>query len=596
MKKIIILILIITSFTACKKSSDFLDGQAIVLDENAVFSDSTRTMAFLTGIYSDIAFSFNKGRWDSHGNTEQATDDAEYTLSGVAQIAVILYNGSISPTTYDTRGVAQDFWNTPYFNIRRVNLLLAKLASTPLSPALQARVKGEAKFLRAWYYTQLMIAFGGVPNAGDNVYGKDDIINLPRSTFANTIKYITDELDAAAALLPADYNSSSIDYGRVTKGACLALKSRALLYAASPLFNGGAITADAAVAPLVSYPAANVSYWQAAADAANAVISSNVYELNVENTKPGFGFYNVFLQRTLIPLKKDEYIFGFYRAANKDFESYYNPTTRGGAGNRSLPTQDLVDAFPMKNGLQPFNADGTVNVASGYNPNNPYVNRDPRFNYSIIFNGSSYFNNTGNAILPVYTFVNGTGTIPAPTQTADAFGAGTSTGYFSRKMCDSTISNNSSANTNRAWPLIRYAEILLNYAEAINEVGQTALAYPKLIELRARAGIDAGADNLYGLKASMTQAEMRDLIRNERRIELSFEDHRWHDIRRWKIAMVTNNQFNKVMKVTKNSNSTYTYERLESIRRHNFRQEMYLMPIPNAEILKMPAMLQNPGW
>jgi starch-binding outer membrane protein, SusD/RagB family len=591
MKKVLIALLIITSLAACKKSSDFLDGQAITLDENAVFSDSARTMAFLTGIYSDIAFSFNKGRWDSHGNTEQATDDAEYTLSGVAQIAVILYNGSISPTTYNTRGIVQDFWNTPYTNIRRVNLLLSKLPATPLSPALQARVKGEARFLRAWYYTQLMVVFGGVPNVEDNVFGKDDIINLPRASFAEMVDYIAEELDEAAALLPAAY-TADIDYGRITKGACQALKSRALLYAASPLFNGGSISTNPALTPVISYPVASTTHWQAAADAANAVITSGAYALNVDNTtKPGYGFYNLFLQRV-----NSEYILGFYRGPNKDFESYYNPITRGSATNRSLPTQDLAESFPMRNGVQPLNTDGTVNASSGYNPNNPYVNRDPRFNYSIIFNGSFYFNNTGSAVLPVYTFVNGTGTIPAPTQTTDAFNAGTTTGYFSRKMCDSMISNNSGANTNRAWPLIRYAEMLLNYAEAINETGQTALAYPKLIELRQRAGIDAGVDNLYGLKANMTQDEMRAVVRNERRIELAFEDHRWHDIRRWKIAMVTNNQFNKVMKITKNSNGTYTYERLESIRRHNFRPEMYLMPIPDAEINKMPAMLQNPGW
>lgn len=590
MKKIIFLLALLTGLQACKKQNAFLDGQAIALDENLVFSDSIRTMAFLTGIYSDIAFSFNKGRWDSHGNTEQATDDAEYTLSGVAQIAVILYNGSISPTTYNTRGIVGDFWNTPYANVRRVNLLLSKLPTTPLSASMQSRVKGEAMFLRAWYYTQLLIAYGGVPVVGDKVYGKDDLINLPRETFANTVKYISEELDKAAALLPAVY-PDDIDYGRVTKGACLALKSRALLYAASPLFNGGCIIPGHRAEALVSYPTASNSYWQVAADAAQAVINSGTYSLLVDNaTKPGYGFYNVFLQRV-----NPEYIFGYYRPANRDFEGYYNPRTRGGSTNRSLPTQNLVDCFPMRNGLQPLNADGSINTASGYSAINPYVNRDPRFNYSIIFNGSSYFNSTGG-LSPVYTFVNGTGAIPAPTQTIDAFDAGTTTGYFSRKMCDSMISANSGANTNRAWPLIRYAEILLNYAEAINEAGQTSLAYPKLIELRQRAGIEPGTNNMYGLKENMTKEEMREVVRNERRIELAFEDHRWHDIRRWKIAMTTNNQYNKVMKITKNSNGSYTYERRESIRRHNFRPEMYLMPIPDGEINKMPALLQNPGW
>lgn len=590
MKKIIFLIVLLAGLQACKKQNAFLDGQAITLSEELVFTDSARTMAFLTGIYSDIAFSFNKGRWDSHGNTEQATDDAEYTLSGVAQIAVILYNGSISPTTSNTRGIVGDFWNTPYFNIRRVNLMLSKLSTTPLSASLQSRVKGEVMFLRAWYYTQLLIAYGGVPIVGDKVYAKDDLINLPRETFANTVKYITEELDKAAALLPAVY-PDDIDYGRVTKGACLALKSRALLYAASPLFNGGCIIPGHPAEALVSYPTASTTHWQAAADAAQAVITTGTYSLMVDNaTKPGYGFYNVFLQRV-----NPEYIFGYYRAANRDFEGYYNPRTRGGSSNRSLPTQDLVDCFPMKNGLQPFNADGSINAASGYSATNPYANRDPRFNYSIIFNGSNYFNASGG-LSPVYTFVNASASIPTPRQTDDAFDVGTTTGYFSRKMCDSMISNNSSANTNRAWPLIRYAEVLLNYAEAINEAGQTALAYPKLIELRQRAGIDPGANNMYGLKENMTKEEMRETVRNERRIELAFEDHRWHDIRRWKIAMVTNNRYNKVMKITKNMDASYTYERRESIRRHNFRPEMYLMPLPDAEINKMPAMLQNPGW
>lgn len=590
MKKIIILIIMAASLAACKKSSDFLDGQAITLNEELVFTDSARTMAFLTGIYSDIAFSFTKGRWSSHGNTEQATDDAEYNYSGTGQGAVVLYNGSISPTIYSSATMLQDFWNTPYANIRRANLMLSKLPTTPLSAELKERVKGETRFLRAWYYSQLMVCFGGLPIAGDNVYGKDDIIDIPRETFANTVKYISDELDAAAAILPVTY-PADIDYGRITKGACLALKSRVLLYAASPLFNGGSTSTNSTLVPLVSYPTANVSYWQAAADAANAVINSSQYSLLVDNTtKPGYGFYNVFLQRV-----NPEYILGYYRAPNRDMEGFYNPPTRGGAKN-SMATQDLVDAFPMKNGLQPLNADGSVNTLSGYNPSSPYINRDPRFNYSIIFNGANYFSTTTNNQAPVYTFVNGTGTIPAPTQTSDAFGVGTTTGYFSRKMCDSTISSNSSANTNRAWPLIRYAEILLNYAEAINETGQPSLAYPKLILLRQRAGIDAGVDGLYGLKANMTQDEMRTVIRNERRIELAYEDHRWHDIRRWKIAMTVSNQYNKVMKITKNSSGTYTYERLESIRRHNFRPEMHLLPIPDGEVRKMPSMLQNPGW
>jgi starch-binding outer membrane protein, SusD/RagB family len=151
--------------------------------------------------------------------------------------------------------------------------------------------------------------------------------------------------------------------------------------------------------------------------------------------------------------------------------------------------------------------------------------------------------------------------------------------------------------------------MLLNYAEAINETGQTALAYPKLAELRARAGIDPGSDNMYGMNSGMTQAEMRAFIQNERRIELAYEDHRWNDIRRWKIAMTLYNGgakgYNKVMHVARVGSTgslttgiglTFTYTVEYTIREHVFRPEMYLLPVPDVEIRKMPLMIQNPGW
>jgi starch-binding outer membrane protein, SusD/RagB family len=575
MKNILIICLLLACLAACKKSDSFLDNKSTAgLTEANTFSDSARTMQFLGRIYSDMGFSFNKGRWSSHGNTEQATDDAEYAYSGTGQGAVVLYNGTVSPIN-TAGGLLADFWNVPYTNIRRANLLMVKLPVTPLSATMQSRVKGEAKFLRAWFYGQLLIAYGGFPVVEDNVYGIEDIINLPRSTYADCVTYISKELDEAGALLPESVYPADADYGRVTKGACMGLKSRILLYAASPLFNGGANTTDANIAKLVSYPAYDVKYWQAAADAAQAVINTSYYKLYEDPTVPvpGYGFYRTFLVRI-----NPEFILGVYRPGNKDFEVFYNPPSRGGQKN-SMPTQNLVDAFLMKNGK-------TINEAgSGYNAADPYVNREPRFRYSIIFNTSSYANSS-NAQAQVFTY---------NTASQDGYPA-TTTGYYSRKMCDSTVANNgSAAGPARTWPLIRYAEMLLNHAEAINETGQTALAYPKIIELRKRAGIEPGADNLYGLKANMTKEEMRAVVQNERRIELAFEDQRWHDIRRWKTAMAVGNAFNNTMVITKVGNN-YTYQVTPSSRRHNFRPEMYLLPIPNDEVRKMPKMVQNPGW
>jgi hypothetical protein len=572
MKKLLGLLLAGVALTTACKKDDFLEPRTSALTEDIVFGDSIRTFSFLSRVYADMGFSFSKGRWDSHGNTEEATDDSEYRYSGSGQKAVVLYSGTLTPLNFPF----PEFWDLPWANIRRCNLLLSKLPTTPLAQSTRNRLAFEARFLRAYYYEQLLVCFGGVPLVGDNVYGIEDIINVPRASYADCIGYLSSELDACAAALPSRATQNGPDYGRITSGACLALKSRLLLRAASPLFNGGAETQDPSLAATVSYPTYSVSRWQAAADAAQAVINLNAYALVEDNTTaPGFGFYSMFLQRV-----NSEYILPFNRGSNRDMEGFYFPPTRGGAWN-SMPTQNIVDAFPMKNGK------AITDATSGYVATNPYVNRDPRFYNTIIYNQAPLFLASAAGPAPVNTFEGAA---------SDGFDLTTSvTGYYCRKMCDAT----SSANTQRAWPLLRYAEILLNYAEAINETGQPALAVPRLIELRRRAGIDAGTDGRYGIPAGIGQAQLRTLIQNERRIELAYEDHRWHDIRRWKIAMVTNNAYNNRMRVVRSGTSpnfTYTYNVVSSIRRHNFRPEMYLLPIPDGEIRKVPLMRQNPGW
>jgi hypothetical protein len=236
----------------------------------------------------------------------------------------------------------------------------------------------------------------------------------------------------------------------------------------------------------------------------------------------------------------------------------------------------------MKNGL------AITEAGSGYNPQNPYVNRDPRFAYSVIYNGSKYSNKTA-ALEDVFTYDG------AP---QDGYNVTTVTGYYCRKMCDEKTSNANKINTQRGLPLLRYAEVLLNYAEAINEMGNISEAYNTIMNIRERAGIDPGINGLFGLKPGMLKEEMREVIRNERRIELSFEDHRFFDVRRWMVAMDVLNGFNKAMKITK-TGTKYTYNVIDveaAGRRRNFRPEMYLLPIYRDEITKSPKMLQNPGW
>ncbi len=603
MRKIFLLFTIaLLGIVSCKKQSFLDDKTTSLIDENAVFTDSVRIIAYVSRMYEEMPFAFNFNRWEG-GNTVQATDDAEFTLANPVRRSVALYLGNYSAESF----LHGDAYDIPWTNIRRANLLLSKLPTTPLSENMQSRLRGEAKFMRAFFYSYLAMNFGGMPIIGETLYDKDATINVPRATFDQMVTYIVKELDEAATLLPvpnvgfvpgvprSQTGYEDVDYGRVTKGSAMALKARLLLFAASPLANGGAIPgASEAQKTVAGYPTYDVTRWQKAADAANAVINSGYYSLNLENNiRAGFGFYNVFLKRV-----NSEYILFFNRPANKDFESQWLTPSRGGQFTIK-PTQTFVDAFPMKNGK------AITDPTSGYNPAYPYYNRDPRFRYTVIFNGSLYQKaNSGQDSVFTWNIDATKPTTNVPNTTSDGWNPTTAppatptTGYYCRKMCDSNIAQNSSANTNRGWPLLRYAEIILSYAEAINETGQTALAYDKMKLIRERAGIDPGTDGLYGMKPGMSVAEMREVIRNERHIELAFEgDFRWDDIRRWKIAEAVNNGYLKGVRIDRDPvTKAYTYIPVNGFVAHVFAPKQYWFPIPGLEIRKSPLMIQNPGW
>lgn len=582
MKVYLFLFLLTSTLYACQNSK-FLDDKTVGISADDVFTDSVRTLGFLNRIYQDMGYSFDPYRFSAAGgagNMELATDNAEGN-NNVSVWGNAYMHGVIAPSNVLTGFAAnKDLWNTPYTNIRRVNLLLTKLPTAPFAPATRIRMAAEARFLRAFYYYNMVSVFGGIPLVGDRIFDINDLIDLPRNTFEESIDYIVQELDAAAqTLAPVVYRD--IDFGRITEGACMALKSRVLLYAASPLFNGGLNDVPAELASLVGYPTYDKARWQAAATAAEAVINSHKYALYVDNdTRPGNGFYQVFLKRM-----NSEYILAYNRSTQKELEAYYLPPTRSGSSVMK-PTHNLAAAFPMRDGKP-------IDESTLYDPKNPYANRDPRFNYSIIYNGLSYVSNTGPKTT-IYTYMSSGSNPVNPTN--DAYTPNNyTTGYYSRKMLDENLATNTVGSTERGWPLIRYAEILLNYAEAINEAGFPERAYDKLKELRERAGILPGTDLLYGLKAGMDVAQMRAVIQNERRIELAFEDHRFNDIRRWMIAENVLKGFNKTIIITRNDDA-FTYLVGSALRPLNFRKAMYLLPIPLSEIQKMPLMLQNPGY
>jgi hypothetical protein len=324
--------------------------------------------------------------------------------------------------------------------------------------------------------------------------------------------------------------------------------------------------------------------WVKAAEAAKAVIDLGVYSLFEDNvTAPGFGFSKVFLTR-----KNSEYIFSGMQAPAKTMEQQFLPPSRGVTQPKSVPTQNMAEAFGMIDG-KPSVDGGPIAKSPLFNPLDPFTNRDPRFNYSIIYNGTLWYKNTGLKEA-LFTYENA----PQDGYKIVAW----STGYYWRKMMSDATASNAGPNTDRCLPLIRYAEILLSYAEATNETGTTDIAYEQLKLIRKRAGIQPGGDGMYGLPTGLNRDDMRKVLQAERRVEFAFEDHRYWDVRRWKTAPETMNATMYAMRIVK-TGSTYTYDNrvITNVNsKHVFKDANYLFPIMQSEISKNRALIQNPGY
>lgn len=553
----------ILTLLSCGKKNFLDQTETSNLNGQTVFSDSARTVAFLTNIYVDIGFTENATRF-GNGGLDAACDEAEPQKSASITTSVQFATGTVNPSI-----ISKDAWDLPYANIRRVNMLLKNLPQTPIPLHIRNVMKAEARFLRAWYYAVLLKHYGGIPLLGDSVFNVTDKIPSVRNTYKECVDYIVSECDAAAGALPLERIRE--DYGRASGGAAIALKARVLLYAASPLFNGGNIAPQNPVTGYTDYVA---DRWKQAADAAAAVMHSNAYSLYEDNnTAPGYGFYKVFTMRV-----NPEYILARMQGGNRELETAWQPPSRDGA-HGGFPYQNFVDAFGMANGKL------ITDPASGYNPNDPYKDRDPRLAYSVIRDQTLLIQNNGlKEPVNIYLGSDGKGV------SQDAVYAGTPTGYYTNKMLDENIAANFIHGSQRCFPLMRYAEVLLNFAEATNEyTGPVQEVYDAVELVRKRAGLSP-----YELPTGLSREQMREAIHAERRVELAFEGHRFWDVRRWKIAEQTENKMMNGMEVRRaGSNVSYT---IFPVRKHNFRMAMYLWAIPQSETAKSPELTQNPSW
>jgi hypothetical protein len=569
--------LLAATFMACQKQYETQPlGEQISLDYAFNTKDSAGQLAltFLSTCYLEaLPNGHNRVGGDY---LDAASDDAisnKLTVSAVQQMATAAFSAA-SPNS-------DDDWTHNYSAIRDCNVFINDIYRVPLAEKLQsgrpaiAAYRSEARFLRAWEYFELVKRYGGVPLLGDNVFTITQNVQLPRNNFSDCINYIVSECDNIKDSLRTLSDITGSSYGRITKGAALALKAEALLLAASPLYNGGNIDPSN---PLTGYTNYDATRWQTAAQAAQDVISMGAYGL-MQN------FKDVFTNQAQPIGANNESIFWVQVGTNNSVEQSNSPIGYSGAGaqGNTGPTQNLVDAFPTDSGY------AITDPASGYDPTNPYANRDPRLTATIFCNGTSFWLNRA-----VQTFDGG----------LDKPGGSliqTKTGYYMRKFMGpwETVTGTSQfGNTFHDYIYFRYAGILLDWAEATNEFsGPSAAVYNVLFQLRARAGIFPGTNVNYGLAANMDQPTMRAAIQNERRIEMAFEEKRYWDLRRWKNAAAAYNSAPLTgMDIQAQPNQPLTYNRVPVLTSHFNDPGMYFYPIPYAEVVKNPQMRQNPTW
>jgi len=545
---------IIIGFSCAKITDEPVDFNAV----DVTLVDSLFVKNYISSIYNYVPSGYNRLQ---NSMLDASTDLAVNSFSGSP--AFLIGTGS-----WGSGDNPDDVWASNYQGIRAVNIYFRDIEPNLVPPLFTSQqyineLTGQAYFLRALFYSELAKRYGGVPIV-EEVFVAGQVVEIERASYDNTIQYISEQFDRAADLLPVRYqNNNATDFGRATKGAALALKSRMLLYAASPLFNDPENSDQNPWSGVF-----DAQKWEDAADAAYSVIELNEYVLNDR-------YFRYFIQ---MDSDNKEMIFNRISTPSNNIERINGPTGFTGGMGATNPSLNLVNEYFMKDGT-------SFDWNNPDHAENPWENRENRFAGSIIHNGREWMGRE------IETFEGG-----ADMQSVNS----TRTGFYLRKFLDGNARwfGGETGVGNHSWPIIRYAEVLLNFAEAMNEAygpyqdpagyGMNAVQAVEMI--RERALMDP-----YQLPEGLDQNQLREMIHRERKIELAFEEHRPFDLRRWKKAMDILNQPVKGLRIIKDEEENYSYEIFDAENR-SFSERMYLYPIPQSEVDKNPLLLQNPGW
>ena len=535
----------------------FLDREEdSFIDKTATFDSYNRTKQYLTYAYTLLPDGLN--RFSREAMLASATDDAEFAIES-AEIQQ-LNNGS-----WNALNNPDDVWNRYFSGISKCCTLLentnhVNLDISRLDPDKQVEYanslkdirmwRAEARFLRAYFHFELLKRYGPIPIVTSTLSINGNYENTPRPTMKEVVDFIAKECDIAADTLElTPWRNVNDAFGRATKGAALALKSRLLLYAASPLYVDFGDTNEA------NKPT-DIALWKSAADAAKAVIDLNQYEL-------ASSYADLFKN----DFQNKEYIFVRRYAANSDFEKSNFPVSFGGKGGTN-PSQNLVDDYEMLDGT-PFDWNDPAKAAQ------PFENRDARLGATILMNMAPFKGKK------VATYPEGADASPNPNATK--------TGYYLRKFLNEDVNiQTGGSSSGHVVPLFRLAEIYLNYVEALNECDPTN---PDITLYLNKVRNRASLPNV----SALSQEQMRAVIQHERRVELAFEEHRSWDVRRWKIASSTFGAPLMGVQIERKPLGGYTYMPVK-VEQRVFQPKMYWYPIPQSEVLKLKQWKQNNGW
>ncbi len=532
--------LLVSSLTmySCSKFLDVVPRDQV--SDGTLWTNTANADLFLNDIYASIPTLDTNDPWENFSDN---------SMNGQAgRVSTTIYGpGIYTPSNTPNR------WGQ-YTNIRKCNLFIEKVTASTLPDDWKTLRLAEARFLRAYFYSLLWTYHGGVPIITDvlNIDEQGDGVFRSRNTAEETYQFLVSECGAIANDLP-----ETADPGRITKGAALTLKASCELFYASPLYNS----------------ANDVAKWQQAASTFNEVVALGVYDLFPEYDRLFFeennGNQEVIFAR--------QHLGGTSLANFKD--GHIGPRFVNGAltgWGHVNPTQDLVNEYAMANGL-PID-----DPASGYDRQNPYVNREKRFYESIVYDGSEWLGD-------VMIMKQGVGSLNATDLNNSSIS--TRTGYYIRKGINPAYAMAQDNNNSAEWVIFRYAEVLLGYAEAQNEAsGPDESVYNAVNAIRKRA-------DLPDLPPGLDQAGMRRAIHRERRVELAFEEKRLPDLLRLKLAEVILNRPVNAMKIeVVGGNTVYTEQAAAGGAKSFDPAKNYVLPIPQSAIDQNSQLEQNPNY